>query len=353
MKRSAGFSLIEMLVAIAITAIVIAVSLAILNEGQRTSEGISLSSNTLQNLRAGMNYLVRDLVLAGEGLPTGGIPIPNGSGTPVNRPGPTGSNYTFPNTYTAIPVLTTGGGKGPNVLRPTDMVTVIYADNTLPLNQNLINDPNPPVTTPPTTPCNGSIDSNGASVTFDINCTNISTGTTRIQPGDLIMFSNSNGNALASVTSVAGQKLNFAASDPFNLNQRTDSSGTMKQIQAPPSSGNYPPTTATRVVMLTYYLDNSDPQNPRLMRQLNFNAALAVSEGIEDLQVSYDFVDGATNPSDQKDPPAGNSPNQIQNANLFLAGRSLYRSTWTKQYFRNNLVTQVAPRSLKFFNRYQ
>jgi prepilin-type N-terminal cleavage/methylation domain-containing protein len=348
MKRSAGFSLIELLVAMAITLVVIEVSLATLNQGQRTSETIALSSNALQNLRAGMNYIVRDLVLAGQGLPTGGIAIPNGSGVPVNRPGPIGANYTFPNTYTAIPVVTPGGGKGPNVLRPTDMITVMYADSSIPLNQNLINDPAPP---PPSTPCNGAIDPNGAYVTFAITCTTISTPAATIQPGDLIMFSNSQGNALAVVTSVAGQTLNFAAADAFNINQRADPSWTMKQIQAGP--GNYPPTTATRVMMLTYYLDNSDPQNPRLMRQLNFNAPLAVSEGIEDLQVSYDFVDGATNPTDQKEPPAGSFANQIQNANLFLAGRSLYPSSSNQQYFRNNLMTQAAPRSLKFFNRYQ
>lgn len=350
MKRDTGFSLIELLVAMTITLIVVAGTLAMLDQAQRTSEGISLSSNTLQNLRAGMNFLTRDLVLAGQGLPTGGISIPNGSGTPVNRPGPTALTFgAAPNFFTAIPVVTTGGGLGPNVLRQSDLITVMYADNSLTLNLNVINDPTG------TPPCNGSIDPNGAFVTFDINCTPLGAapGQQNIQAGDLIMFSNAQGNALEVVTTIAGQTLNFATGDPYSLNQRTDPSGTMQQIQVPPGSGNYPPTTATRISMVTYYLDNSDPANPRLMRQVSFNPALAVAEDIEDLQASYDFVDGATNPTDQKDPPAGVSANQIQNVNVFLAGRSSYPFSKTGQYYRNNLATKVSPRSLVFFNRYQ
>jgi hypothetical protein len=335
-----------------ITLLVVAGTLAMLDQGQHTSEGIALSSNTLQNLRAGMNYLSRDVVLAGQGLPTGGVSIPNGSGVPVNRPGPTGTTYTFgtsPNFFTAIPAVTTGGGLGPNVLRPSDMITVMYTDNSLTLNQNVINDPGG------TPPCSGSIDPNGAFVTFDINCTPLGAGPggQNIQAGDLIMFSNAQGNALAAVTTIAGQTLNFATGDPYNLNQRTDPSGTMKQIQVPRGSGTYPPTTATRLLMLTYYLDNTQPENPRLMRRVNFNLPSAVSEDIEDLQISYDFVDGNGNPSDLKDPPANDSPNQIQNVNLFIAGRSSYPFSQTNQYYRNNLITQVAPRSLVFFNRYR
>lgn len=346
----AGFTLIELLIAVAITVIVIVVSLSALTDFQHTSEGIVLASSTQENLRAGMNYIARDLVLTGEGLPTGGISIPSGAGVPINRPGPGG--LTFATSYTALPAIVPGAAMGANILEPSDVITIMYADNTIPLNQSLINDPNPPATTPPTTPCNGSIDPQGASVTFDINCTNISAGTMVIHPGDLILFSNAQGNALEEVTSIAGQTLNFAKNDSFNLNQRTDPSGTLQQLQSPPGSGNFPPTTATRVVMVTYYLDNSNPTDPELMREVNFSAPEAVAEGIEDLQASYDFIDGVNNPTDQKTTPPGDSPNQIEDANLYLAARSLQPFSWTKQYFRNNLVTQVSLRGMAYFNRY-
>jgi hypothetical protein len=89
------------------------------------------------------------------------------------------------------------------------------------------------------------------------------------------------------------------------------------------------------------------------MRQINFNARFAVAEGMEDFQVTYDFVDGNSNPTDLKDPCCGDSANQIQNVNLFLAGRSSYPFSQTGQFYRNNLATDVSPRSLVFFNRYQ
>jgi prepilin-type N-terminal cleavage/methylation domain-containing protein len=348
-KRTQGFSLIELLVAVSITVIVVTVAWSALIGFEHTSEGVVLASNTQENLRAGMNYVARDLVLTGEGLPTGGIAIPNGAGVPVNRPGPVGANYTFPSTYTAIPAITPGAGMGANVLEPSDMITVMYADNSIPLSQNLINDPAPPAGDPV---CNGAIDPAGASVTFDINCTNISTGTLVVHPGDLILFSNAQGNALEEVTSVAGQVLDFASNDAYNINQRTDPSGTMQQIQTPAGSGIYPPTTATRVIMVTYYLDNTIPNDPRLMREVNFNTPEPVAEQIEDLQASYDFIDGVTNPTDQKVPPAGDSPNQTEDVNLFLAARSARPFSWTGLYFRNNLVTQVSLRGMAYFNRY-
>jgi prepilin-type N-terminal cleavage/methylation domain-containing protein len=348
-KKSAGFTLLELLVAVVITVIVVAISLSVLVNFEHTSEGIVLASNTQENLRAGMNYVVRDLVLTGEGLPTGGIAIPNGGGVAVNRPGPPAAGYAFPLAYTAIPAITPGAAMGANIMEPSDMITVMYADNSIALSQNLINDPTPPAGDPV---CNGIIDPTGASVTFDINCTNISNGVMIIHPGDLILFRNAQGNALEEVTSVAGQTLSFAANDAFNLNQRNDPSGTMHQIQTPAGSGNYPPTTATRVVMVTYYLDNTNPNDPRLMRELNFNAPQPVAEGIEDLQASYDFIDGVSNPADQKIAPPGDSPNQTEDVNLFMAARSARPFSWTQRYFRNNLVTQVSLRGMAYFNRY-
>jgi prepilin-type N-terminal cleavage/methylation domain-containing protein len=348
-KRSTGFTIIELIVALAITLVVAAVALSALVDFERTSEGIVLAANTQENLRAGMNYIVRDILLTGEGLPTGGIAIPNGAGVAINRPGPPAAGYTFPLTYTSIPAITPGAAMGANVVEPSDMITVMYADNSIPLSQNLINDPAPPAGDPV---CNGAIDPAGASVTFDINCTNISNGVMVIHPGDLILFSNAQGNALEEVTTVAGQKLNFAANDAFNLNQRNDPSGTMHQIQAPAGSGNYPPTTATRVVMVTYYIDNSIANDPRLMREVNFGTPEPLAEDVEDLQASYDFIDGVTNPTDLKVPLPGDSPNQAEDVNLFLAARSSQQFSWNNQYFRNNLVTQVSLRGMAYFNRY-
>ncbi len=361
MKKQAGFTMVELLVALAITLIVMTATLAAFNDALQANQGVTAMADMTDNLRAGMNMIVRDLVQAGQGIPTGGIPIPSGAGgTPINRPSPPTAvpAYTFPAAATALPVITTGAFLGPLVTSPdapqnaaTDIITILYADNTLPLNQRPINDTAPP---PPTAPCNGTISASGNTMTVDKTCTDIAAGNNPIRTGDLIMFSNAQGNALQVVTSVIGQQVNFATKDVFNLNQRTDPQGTIQQIQAPPASGNYPPTTATRIWMITYYVDTvTDPARTRLVRQVNFNAPQPVAEIIENMQFTYNFVDGVTNPSNQKNVPPGFSENQIRAVNLFLAARSNAPFSKTGRYFRNNFATQVSLRSLAYVNRYR
>jgi type II secretory pathway pseudopilin PulG len=367
MTRSSGFSLIELLVAVAITIAIVGVSLDALNEGQRASQAISLMSNMTENLRAGMDQIQHDMILAGSGIPVGGISIPNGSGVPVNEPSPAGFAYTFPVGSTTISAVTPGHGLGPLISGTvnSDMVTLIYADNdTFPpdtatypngqaLNANFINDPG---AVAPDTPCNGTLNATGTSVTFDATCVVFNTGNGAIVPGDLIMFSNAQGNALEYVTNVAGQVLTFAAGDPYKLNNRTDPAGTIYQLQSPVNSGAYPPTSATRIWMVSYYLDNTNPAGPRLMRQVNFFAAEPVSESIEALFITYNFVNGAAcgaTCSNQPIPPAGMTANQMMSTNIFLGARSDQPFSWTKQTFRNNLVAQISLRGLAFTNEFQ
>jgi len=352
MRKDAGFSMVELMVAIAITVIVLGVTLGMLTDAMRGNQHVTQTAGMVDNLRAGMNMLVQDLLQAGASVPTGGISIPNGGGgLPINRPSPPGQNYSFPAGTTSLPGIFPGAGLGPTTLgQVSDMVTILYADNTLPLNQRFINDPNPPA---PATPCNGSISVNGNNMTVDPACTNIGLPGSAIQPGDLIMFSNSMGNTLQTVTQVNGQTVSFAGNDPFNLNLRTDPQGTIRQIQSPPNSGNYPPTTATRVWMITYYLDDvTDPQHSRLVRQVNFNPPQPVAEVVENLQLSYNFIDGVTNPTNQETVPAGLSANQTRMVNVFLAARSDIPDSQTRQFIRSNLSTQVSLRSMAFVDRY-
>ena len=74
-----------------------------------------------QNLRAATNLMIRDLMQAGRGIPTGGVPIPSGAGTTLlNRPGPIGAAYTFDNVnYTTLFAVVAGPGLGPTVDQPS------------------------------------------------------------------------------------------------------------------------------------------------------------------------------------------------------------------------------------------
>jgi hypothetical protein len=161
---------------------------------------------------------------------------------------------------------------------------------------------------------------------------------------------------LQCVTAVAGQTVTFAAGDAFKLNQTGLPNSTLPQTASPANSGKYPPTTATRIWMVTYYIDsNTNPQRPILMRQVNFNPAVAVAEVIENLNVTYDIVNA------QVTAPAVNAPQiilpdtpaQIRKVNLSLAARSETASNQTRGYFRNNLQTEVSIQSLSFFSLYQ
>jgi len=174
------------------------------------------------------------------------------------------------------------------------------------------------------------------------------------------MFSNVDGNCIQTVTSVNGQILNFAPGDAFNLNGRTtaEAGGTILQLQNVTNgqpNGTYPPTSATRIWMITYYLDDTtDPQHPRLMRETNFNAPQPVAESIEYAQFLYDFADGtATPPVRQPAVPNNDNENELRAVNVSLNARSPMISPGTMKYVRTSLDTHVALRSMAYFNTYK
>ncbi len=335
-KRSdAGFTLAEALVAMALTAIVISAAIETFNRAIGlfgTSRRVSETDETLQ---AAMSLMVRDFIQTGRGIPLGGIPVPSGNGArAIVRPGP--GSLTFTGNPTTLPAISPGGGIGPSVIGvSTDVVNLFYADQTLNLGQFPL----------------AAISSNGQTITINAG-TNIG-GATGLRIGDLILFSNPLGNALGMITNLpGGQDVVFAPGDALGLNQPNAPQGTILNLQSGP--GVYPPTTATRILMISYYLDNTtDPTLPRLVRRINAGPPLAVALGAENLQLSYDFIDGVNNPANQKNVPVGNSANQIRKVNLFLATRSLEKSTSLNDYFRNSMGTEVGLRSLSYVNRYQ
>jgi hypothetical protein len=241
---------------------------------------------------------------------------------------------TFPAGSEAISSVAPGGSLGPVVLGvQTDMVHVMYADPTLPLSSLPLSN----------------IAADGSQMTVDASI-DIG-GRDQIKAGDIIMFSNAFGNAVQMVTGRSGQTVTFDPNDPMLLNQRGAPQGTIMNLK---SGQQFPPTTATRINLISYYIDaTTDPALPRLVRQVNMGPQLAIALGIENYQVTYDLVDGGANPTNIETPVAPSSPNHIRKANLFLAGRSLLVNPRTRQFFRNTVSTQVSLRSLAFVDRYQ
>jgi len=378
MKRQTGFTLIELMVAMGITLVALAATMIAFKDATNTNQSVTLKSDISDNLRAGVNLIEQDLIQAGTGIPTGGIPIPytpgpstcvGSGGVPINRPNLTGA-LTFPTCNVSLNAVEPGWQLGPPITSPdstpganTDLITVLYADNTLALNSRMINEP--AIGASPGCPA-GSITSNGQVVTFDSTCITFSPTGVQINAGDLIMFTNAQGNAIQEVTSVSGQTLNFIAGDGLNLNARTDPQGTMFQLENTNLVGGvkvpnhtFPPTTATRIWMISYYLDNvADPLHVRLIRRVNWlnQASILgqpVGETIENLQFKYNFVDGVTNPSGQPSIPVGQSESLIRSVDVILGARSTNAWGQTHKYLRSNFMTQVSLRSMAYVNRYK
>ncbi len=329
-----GFSIMEMLVGVGLTLIVLATTLGALSDGIQAGDIMRLVSQMQHNGRSGLNLITRDLMQTGQAIPKGGIPLPSGAGaTAINRPGP--GTLTFPADWVVLPAVSPGSAMGGVVHgRTTDMVTLLYADATLALNAS-------PLT---------SISPDGGTVVVDLG-TPIGDPRNAIEAGDLIMFSNPIGNAIQEVTAVSSQTVVFGPGGAMNLNQPGAAAGSITQLQDAP--GSYPPTTATRVWLITYYIDATDPDSPRLMKISNHGSARPVALDVEDLQITYDLVDGYMNPAGVDTPIAPNSPAQIRKINVTLMTRSRGKHKTTGAYAYQALKTQVSLRSLSFTDRYQ
>src|SRR5271155_4598686 len=287
MKLQKGFSLIELMVSMGIVVTVVAIATGTLMQAEHATTAVSYMANTQENLRAGMHFMVRDLLQAGEGIPQGGVSIPYTATSAVNRPG---TATTFLNTYITMPAITPGwkAGRFATSLNPstgatltgiqTDIINIIYADNVLvdsPATNHYLYS-YPVIQAAPSTPvCAGTISATGASVTLAPACFTMPGTTNPITTGNLIMFHNQNGTAIEYVTSVAGQTINFAAGDPAGLNGIAGAtSGTVKYLQnltAGVPNGTFPPTTITRVWMVSCYIDAAPtPTQPQLVRQVNY-----------------------------------------------------------------------------------
>jgi prepilin-type N-terminal cleavage/methylation domain-containing protein len=380
--QAAGFTLIELMVAMGITMVILYAAVQAFRDASQTNQLVTSTADMTDNLRGGLNLIQQDVQQTGTGIPVNGIPIPftsNNAATPcgttpaINRPVLNGSS-TFPQCNSTLPAIEPGQAMGPLITAPdatagnpsnpssfTDEITILYADNSASLDDKPVN--KPATAGPPADPgCPaGKLNLAGKTLTatFDATCVNLTTAGIQILPGDLIMFTNTNGSALLTVTNVAGQSLTFAPGDAFSLNGRTEAGGTINYLMTSTACGGgpacFPPTLATRIWMVSYYLDNvTSPPFVRLIRQVNFNAPTPVGETLENLQFTYNYVDGATNPSNQPGIPTGNNESQIRSVNVFLGARSSYLMHQARKavYARNNLVTQISLRSMAYRDRY-
>lgn len=332
-RGESGFTLAELMVAMTVTLIVLAGAFEVVQQSARASALAVSTSDVNQNLRVAMNVVIRDLIQAGEGdygLRTG-VSIPNGPGVDlIVRPGPAGADWRFPADYTVLPAVSPESGLGIAINGvATDVVTLLYEDRRLDFAGVI------PV-----------IAASGASMNFQ-NQIEIDDEAIGIKEGDLIRFGS---GAMQEVTNVAGNTVHFDNDAVSRLNQRDAPQGSVMELKGGGNTFNDLPVS--RIYMITYYISIGTSGLPQLVRRVNYGEERIVAIGVENLQLTWDLVNGADNLTNVETFGDDVAEGQIRKANLYMAARAQNAVNGNSQPTRASLTTQVSLRSMAFVSRY-
>jgi prepilin-type N-terminal cleavage/methylation domain-containing protein len=362
-NQDRGFSMVELMVAMACGLILMAAATQLFNSGMNATMLVTEQAEMQQNVRAALNLVARDVSMAGSGLPSGGLDLPYGTGAVQSFYGcnqtptcyltsdkyPTGtvasttvSNYM----YGLIPGPLNGmQAGGPATIAATsakaDSITSIYVDYSFPLSQYTI-----------------VLDPSGTFVTATAPATPPAGFPAIVSPtgivlGDEIMLTNNNGSAVGEVTGVTaagtGGKITFANADPLKINQTGATSGSI--LSTLTGGGTI---QANRILAISYFVQIPTVGTPRLMRQVNGQTPVPVADNIIGMNFTYDMCDTVTvttTCAGVSDPiGSGFSPNQIHKVNIKMMGQAVLSTSNKSKSMA--LLTSVSTRNLSYTNRY-
>jgi prepilin-type N-terminal cleavage/methylation domain-containing protein len=383
-KTFRGFSLVELLIAMAVGLVILGAVTQLFKNGMDASRMVSQRAEMQDNVRAAINMIAKDVTLAGSGLPPGGLSLPFGGGAVPSLYGrdQTPKNWMNPNTYPTgvfgpapgtpvtnymyglVPGPANGmesGGPGaiPATGQAADAITSIYVDYTFPLGQYNIAFTDPlgggiSVTVPAPAPV--------PAIPAVIN------GPGGIQVGDLILLSNANGSAVGEVTNVAANAITFAAGDKLNINQPgvvpgPGAGGNIRAICIPVTNctaATTPPPNAYRLYAVSYFVEvpAAAGQMPKLMRQVDGRTPQPVADNIIGLNFTYDVCDGSVITLGNTPNCAGipglfpaYTPNDVHKVDINVMGQSIL--SYGNHSQNMQLTTSVSTRDLTFKDRYQ
>ena len=375
-KRESGFSLLEMTVSLALGAIVLGGAVQIYIQGVSATWATTQRAELQGDFRAASNILTKDLSLAGAGF-TGGTAIALPSAvTPVYGCDESGACYinggsvAYPRQSTTAYLygLLPGYNVGPiptGSSAHTDAVTVVYTDNNFYLDCYTAAITN---TTTVTFTLPGTTSSNCTAPTGNTGAQAVSDSSQGLVAGDLVLFTFGSNNIVAEVTTAATTAgvVAFAPSGVLKMNQASTVANSLASKYVAPAG-----TTigyATRILVITYYLDTTTAATPRLMQQVSGHTPVPVAENVANLKLTYDLFNDSTNspavscsnPGASSDGCAGAStgllPNQITKINIQnMAMDGTIKGTQFGQgkgYQRLILQTSVAARNLTYINNY-
>ena len=387
-KNQAGFTLIEMMITMGLTLIIMGSTLAAMNNAMRASELATLTTNMNQGLRTAMDIIVRDMLQVGQGLPSGRtIDIPNGAGAtrgqdararPAARRAPTSPRHARcrrarPKSPPSFPEP----GAGPTINGVADR-----RDHDGPRrrrvpehDQRLRRQP----------------DGADRDHVHDGRSRGRHQQRRRRRPAprrpDHAAEGDQHDAGADHVASTASRRPRFAVNDSLNLNQTAAAFGTLtntahrarpKDIAADVNASGFVPSTATRIRMVSYYIDAVDrPGAPaagaahqqRQLRHLCDRLQQPRGDGgrlrrREPADLPTTWSTASTNPSEVKiNAPIWRARRRLRSQRVLAEpdpqdqrddhGRSRTPMRQTRQYFRNTLTTQVSLRSMSFMDRYK
>ena len=350
-KRESGFSLLEMMIAMALGTVVLGAAVALYSQGVAATWTVSQRAELQQDFRAASGMLTKDLSLAGAGLGNGtAVALPSAV-TPVYGCDQTPKCYiaaTYPKQgatpylYGLIPGL----NLGPQISNPpgfTDAVTVVYTDSTFYLN------------------CYQAQITAKTVVTFTLNLAlpgcvlaagdtvqNVNDTAIGLTKGDLVLFTFGATPVVAEVTAPpTATTATFAAGDVLHMNQTTSTG----LINVPLNTTG----TGSRILVITYYIDNTISP-PRLMRQVSGHTPMPVAENVVYMKFSYDLYNSVTNTPwpNQTDGGVsqGMTPSQITKINILHMAMDSTLKGAKVGYQGLDLETSVSARDLTYSNNY-
>ena len=299
-SSTAGFSLIELVIAMVIFVIVTGAIYQLLAVGRSDRFTANQKIDALQNVRAAMNYVGRDTLNAGVGY------YPQGPRSPDDFLAVFGLEADADTTWDAVTPIIPGDDVDANGLNPvegtlTDRITLISSDETFNngLSLSIMN-----------------LSSNGQLVTIDTRGPDGAAGTeddvsnALCDPNEIYVLTTSLGQALGWMSARAStNQLAFStglSADPMSLNLGVGSTThTLASIRPAAPTGLSVIGSITKLDWTTYFIDSDGTMIRRVYGDPATNRGTGVPEseelrwldepmafGIEDFQIEYVLKDG-------------------------------------------------------------
>lgn len=329
---SRGYSVVELITATLLGVLFLGAAGTLFRPAMDLSYLLAQQAAMQQSARLAANVITRELRLAGNGIPAGGIQLPSGNSSQAAKfacdsNGCYVSDNTFPGNR--LYGVTPGDGKGPRVNGiATDVITIAYRDPESNLDQYPL----------------VQVSASGDKIRFNtLTSPAYNDATSGARVGDVLALCNVNGCAAVVVTNVGSDGWVDLGSDALNFNQTTAAYGTVASIMS-----SSPSTRVYRLNVVTYYVDDSNEDLPRLMRQVNAGSPRVAALYVQNLQLSYDIFDRDTSSVTSNLSDAGDMPNQIRKINISLTARSPMPGLFGRGYEQTVLTTSVSTRNLRF-----